>query len=932
MSFTKYILQKSVKKLKQTNPDVTYTHTRIGSEEHEIYGGSYHISEKDSNEFYEKYHKYVFVEKHDEYLTEKQLETNCPILVDFDLKYDSSVTKRQHCQSHITDMIEIYLQHLKKYLVFVEKSFPIYIFEKPNVNTISSNEYTKDGIHMIIGLQLEHKLQKQLRLDILNDNGNDSLKIQWSELPIINTYDLILDEGITAGTTNWQLFGSKKPNNEAYELTYYYEIQIDLTDDEFTYDSINDYKITPDFLSKISARNSNFTKFELRPELINKSSSNVQKLNVITDFDLNLQTMTDDNIVVEYLPYEQITNREILEGELNKLFSTLLPQELYIKDVHKYAMLLPKEYYEPGSHLNNRKAAFCLKKYSNKLFLSWVMLRSKSSDFDYNTIPKLNTEWTKYFNINEKKSINKQLIKYWAKEANYDKFNDIKNDSIDYYIEEALRTLSDYDHANILYHLVNDSYVCSSIAQKHIQLFKNHHWHLDKGNTLRKCISNDLFNIFQKKVKNISDQLLSIYDEQTNEHENVKKKLKQYISEANKFKQTVHKDHILKEAMELFYDDDFNDNLDTNQYLMCFSNGVIDFKEKLFRAGQPEDYISKTTGYPYVDMETQKINNSDIIEQIELFMCQLFPKVELREYVWDVLCSFLIGENVNQAFYILLGCGRNGKSKLLDLIGKAFGKYKDTGSLKLISGKRGEIGGTSSEIVKLKGIRCVVFSEPEANLSLNEGKLKELTGGEPIEGRGLYCTELETIELQADYVVCTNSLFTINSNDDGTWRRIKVIKFESQFVNQNEVNHKKHMYLMDKNLNEKIKLWAPVFMSMLVERVFKTNGMVTDCAFVKKTIESYRIQEDLITSFINRMIIKCEGNKLQHRELCEQFKLYCHTFNSNKKLPNGIELCEVMDKRFGKRSSGGWKNIQINYDDVNNEEEDEEYQVPEDEL
>ena len=59
----------------------------------------------------------------------------------------------------------------------------------------------------------------------------------------------------------------------------------------------------------------------------------------------------------------------------------------------------------------------------------------------------------------------------------------------------------------------------------------------------------------------------------------------------------------MKEAKELFYDKNFMNKLDNNPYLMCFNNCVIDFKNRTYRKGQPDDYISKST----------KINNDDEI-------------------------------------------------------------------------------------------------------------------------------------------------------------------------------------------------------------------------------------------------------------------------------------------------------------------------------
>jgi len=44
--------------------------------------------------------------------------------------------------------------------------------------------------------------------------------------------------------------------------------------------------------------------------------------------------------------------------------------------------------------------------------------------------------------------------------------------------------------------------------------------------------------------------------------------------------------------------------------------------------------------------------------------------------MWQHLASCLIGTNDNQTFNIYTGSGRNGKSKLVDLMSKAMGDYK----------------------------------------------------------------------------------------------------------------------------------------------------------------------------------------------------------------------------------------------------------------
>ena len=97
----------------------------------------------------------------------------------------------------------------------------------------------------------------------------------------------------------------------------------------------------------------------------------------------------------------------------------------------------------------------------------------------------------------------------------------------------------------------------------------------------------------------------------------------------------------MREARELFYNQEFLDKLDQNPYSICFNNYVVDFKNKTHRRGQADDYISKCTNIEYIKLNKNK--HRDTIDDIELFMKQLFPDDKLRRYMWDHLASVLIG-------------------------------------------------------------------------------------------------------------------------------------------------------------------------------------------------------------------------------------------------------------------------------------------------
>ena len=161
------------------------THTRIPSKEHNAYGGSFVIPKEDLPQFYELYYQAVFVNGKPEYLTEKQLIGDGPIAVDFDFRYNHDVDQRKHSKEFIQDTLAlVYLETLKEFFKFEEnRPFPVFVFEKPDVNRLADGSLTKDGIHLIIGIKMDHTMQMMLRDKVLEKMP------EISELPLINTWD-----------------------------------------------------------------------------------------------------------------------------------------------------------------------------------------------------------------------------------------------------------------------------------------------------------------------------------------------------------------------------------------------------------------------------------------------------------------------------------------------------------------------------------------------------------------------------------------------------------------------------------------------------------------------------------------------------------------------------------------------------------------------
>lgn len=896
------------------------THTRIGSQELNVYAGAFSIDKEELPIFRRLYYEHVFVKGRKEYLTERQLDGNGPILVDLDFRYEYDVTTRLHTSEHIQDLVQLYLEELKEFFVFEEnKSFPIFIMEKPNVNRVADKQFTKDGIHMIIGIQMDNTLQIMLRDKILQQIGDI-----W-ELPLKNNWSEVLDEGISKGCVNWQMYGSQKPGHEAYKLTYYLTAELDLKDNNWmtTARQLKDIDLLRD-LHLLSAQYDNNVKFELNHKI--KDEYN-KRLEAKTNKIKKINSKGKVNIVFEEeqsseFQLSDITNLETLKKAVNSVMANLKVNEQYIRETHEYTQILPEKYYQPGSHVLNRKVAFALKHTDDRLFLSWVMLRSKASDFDYGTIPSLYNDWKLYFN-KRPDGVTRASIMYWAKQDALEEYKKVKKHTIDQYIEDTIFEAGDWDYAMVLYHLFKDKYVCSSITNKKWYVFNEHRWEKDEGQRLRMAISKDLFELYSEKQSQYLAEAQH-YEPSDENHEKFQRKIKKIAEICIKLKKTNDKNNIMREAMEIFFDKDFSKNMDSNPYLMCFTNGVFDFKSKEFRDGYPEDYITKTTGIPYIKFNPH--NTVEISNEIMTFMEQLFPLPELCRYMWDHLASVLIGVKKEHTFNIYRGSGSNGKSILTDLMSQCLGDYKGTVPITLVTDKRSSIGGATPEVMQLKGVRYAVMQEPSKDAIINEGIMKELTGGDPLLGRALYC-DSEIFIPQFSLVVCTNALFEIKSNDDGTWRRMKLVDFLSKFISEGETHtdDTKYVFPKDKSLKEKLPKWAPVFISMLIKRACETEGEVNDCFEVVAASNKYRQSQDAISGFITDKIIKVDNSYgVNQTSLNNVFKEWFQMNYGNRKAPKLSELIEAMVKKFGNKNakSNKWHNFKIKEDECGEDEID----------
>ena len=908
-------LDNSLKKF-ITNDKSFTTHTKIGNIEKNIFGNKYHVSKENETEFYKIYRKYVFASKCDSYLTEKQLDIG-KIAIDVDFRYDSSITEKQHTNEHIDDFIELVLNICNKlFLNILNKSIHFYIMEKENVNTCEGK--TKDGIHIIINIICDFTTKMILRKLILEEISNI-----WDDLPIINSWEDVFDEGVMKGSVNWQLYGSKKPGNESYKLKNIYNCKIN---DTLSIEKVDLTKIKFNFLDLCIRNNENTHQLSIHSDY----SELYKRLN-ITDFKLKKKIKKRTN--TNYNSLENISNLEEIQDITSSFLDNDEIEQKY-KEVHQYTMALSKEYYGPGSYNKWIQVGWALKNMKNDIMkITWYSFSSQSAEFDFQNNDVL--EYWDNFDIYNKEGLSYRSIIYWCKNSNYDEYVKIYKKTIDYYINYSFKSNTECDLANTLFNMYKSQYVCVSIKNDLWYEFLNNKWiQIDCGNTLRLRISTDMFNEYysrlmqfqtsnQAKEYNISttnnniNQVIENVKNGDEEFNDFKKKVNEMLSTCKLLKKTTTKNNIMKESKELFYDREFMTKLDNNPYLLGCNNCIIDFKLKIHRSGKHEDYVSKSTGLNYVPLHEYKKNKQKIIDEINDFIKQLFPNEILRKYMWEHLASTLLGTIENQTFNIYNGKGSNGKSKLVELMALVLGEYKSTVPLTLITQKRNNIGGTSSEVHNLIGTRYAVMQEPSKNDKINEGVMKELTGGDPIQCRALFKDSVTFIP-QFKLVVCTNTMPEVLSNDDGTWRRLRKVDFESKFTDKpyNDPNFPErdypHQFQVDTKIDEKFQEWAPIFLSMLVDIAYKTQGKVHDVEPVISATREYRKGQDKILEFHDDCFVSEPspgGFTIRERDVTTRFRKWWDDNHTGESPPKTKEVKDYFIQKYGKIPPKGWTNF-----------------------
>lgn len=144
--------------------------------------------------------------------------------------------------------------------------------------------------------------------------------------------------------------------------------------------------------------------------------------------------------------------------------------------------------------------------------------------------------------------------------------------------------------------------------------------------------------------------------------------------------------------------------------------------------------------------------------------------------------STLFGENPNETLTVLQGVGGAGKGTLSSAVMRMLGDY--AGSIEvnlLLANSHGETStGAKPELLALRGKRLIVAGEPPKGARFNAGRVKGMTGNDPITARGMRSDVMVTFHPVFKLWIHTNYAIGAAHDDSGLQRRMHVIPFKAK--------------------------------------------------------------------------------------------------------------------------------------------------------
>ena len=870
--------------------------------------GRWMIKDDEYPQFLDLLHDYLFAQSlRPLNLVEQRQPTGLqPGLIDLDFKYplEGSITRRFN-GSHISKFLGTYVEQLDTFFdlnkTLEGEPLLFFISLRPSPYESKKDKAIKDGIHIQYNLALPFEHQLALRSKLMD---LDIIKTSFDNTHYINHEKDIYDE-VTIRNGAWFFYGESKPEILAYSL-----IQV--------------YSYNPATRVMDSVPIETFTNRQLL-EMLSVRYNLREKEPVIREEHADAWTTALE--AVQGKRNNAVVQDETASVEkVAEIFPTWLSVG-YTDDEVDLAKALTEgclSTERANAYQSWMEVGWCLHEISStdEMFDCWMNFSAKSPKFKHTDVHRLRREWQTGWRSGPRR-LTIRSLHLWAKHDNPVEYKRLMEDNL---VEFVLRHVNNtHNHVARLMQRMYWGDFRASVNSKHTEWFeyKNNCWQKSpQAIEIRNKMSTEVAALVQRAKAIALRKGTGSTEKREAEYEAA------HFKELHKMETNLYsagfKDCVIKECIGLFYEDEFAQKLNTNPYLIGFPNGVLNLRaERIgldgsleyyceFRPGRPEDYISFQAGR-WSPKQTDPYNyapyREDDPEQAEIddFMVKVFPRPDLRAYMWRKLASCLEGTNKEQKYDTWIGIGGNGKSKLVDLMSMALGDYAVSLQSTVLTRKRPDSGAANPDIMAVLNKRFIYMAEPDDGEPLNTSRMKQFTGEDAVEARGLF-EDQRKFQIAGKMFMLCNKFPAVHAMDRGTWRRIMAVPFESKFVDRDseegkDISPARNIWPKDNFLDIKLKRWRVPFMARLVhvyETEYLKQGIEPIPAIVRQESDNYRSMFDSFGKFKQARFRTEAGSEACLKEIWRVYKQWAEMVGAagGKKL-SMVDLQKRLDDEFG---------------------------------
>ena len=369
-------------------------------------------------------------------------------------------------------------------------------------------------------------------------------------------------------------------------------------------------------------------------------------------------------------------------------------------------------------------------------------------------------------------------------------------------------------------------------------------------------------------------------------NENLRKEMLRNIKRTSN---SAGKEAMLKEAQHLQDIPTTNNDFDTQDFLLNTLSGIVDLKTGRLLEHSKEYLMSKLIPYE-INVETKPKKWLEFLNDIFL------GDAHMIDYIQKAVGYTLTGSIREQSMFIAWGDGLNGKSVFLDIMTRMMSDYGMTAQVESLLERKYGASTYTSDLARLKGSRFVTTGENNQGSKMNEGLVKQLTGGEKITARFLYGKEFEFYP-NFKIWLATNHKPIIRNNDNGIWRRIVSIPFL----------YKVPSHKINKNLIYELQEEIPMILAWAIEGCLKWQKEgLKQPQMIEQSNDEYKKEMDIVQIFLDDNVDYVQGATCSANELYQEYLAWAKANNEYQKSATifGKELA----KKFNKiRKTSGYR-------------------------